>query len=889
MSSGPAQQLWDVFEQVVQLPPDEQGDALAAICGGDEALRTKVAGMLAADRRAGSFIDQPIGRGLQDLDPAGGSAGDSAGDSNGEPNGDPSGSAARLQPGSRIGNYRVIRLLAEGGMGSVYLAARDDDSFSRQVALKVVRGGMTSGQILERLKTERRILAGLSHPYISRLYDGGSTPDGQPYFVLEYIEGEAIDAYCRKNALSIDERLALFVKVCQAVQYAHQNLVVHRDLKPGNILVTPDGDPRLLDFGIAKLVNPDLAGDGADLTDPILRVATPNYASPEQLRGDLITTSSDVYSLGVLLYKLLTGHLPHSFSGLTLAEIESRLESSTPLPPSAAVSRPVETPDEPNKLEDAEATDDTAHRKHPKLASDLDAIVLKALRTVPRQRYSSVEGLADDIERFRHGLPVLAHAGSWRYRARKFVRRHRAAVATAAAVALLLVGFTIAFALQARRVAAERDAAQLERDKKAQVLNLVLDLFRLSSPYVEPGQELTVRDAVERSLGTLGDSLADQPAVRAELLQAVGTILLDLGVNDAARDHFSKALELQRQVYGEDHPALAATTSALAASEKDLGELGRAEELARRALDLARVGAREAGADAEQATQRLANSMNELVSVLCYQSEYENAEQPAREVLELTAKLPAEGSPRIVALEQLARIRDARGDHREAVALDREAVALRRRQFGEMHPGQLGTLNNLGSSLRRSGELDAAETAYGEALDIYRFNFGGRKTSRVLPALLNNLATVAFDRGNFELAERSFLEARKVVAETMGADHVLGLHLDIRLARVHMRLGDPDVEATLRRLIEVWQPRLGADHWRLHEARGVLGETLSFEGRCDEAEPLLIESFERLLDTAGANAKTAALDRLREHFERCGRTETAIEPFAVRLESTSDT
>ncbi|MCB1036088.1 MAG: serine/threonine protein kinase, partial [Acidobacteria bacterium] len=449
--------------------------------------------------------------------------------------------------------------------------------------------GMESESIERRLKAERQILASLDHPYIARLYDGGSTADGRPYFVLEYIDGVPLDEFCEQNQLSVDERLTLFGKVCEAVHYAHQNLVVHRDLKPSNILVTAEGEPRLLDFGIAKLLNPDLHGTGLEPTATWHRLLTPNYASPEQVRGKLVTTATDVYSLGVLLYKILCGRLPHQLTGLSVHEIESVLSEAEPLPPSRVVAEPAADGDETEarpREPEASAGGGAALRRQ--LSGDLDAIVLKALRSAPQHRYGSVEQMAADVRRFQEGRPVVARAGSWRYRAGKFLGRNRRGLALAAALVLAAASFVVALALQAARVAYQRDQARLERDLKSQVLLLVQEIFEQSNPFVVPGQELTVREALERTVPLLQGSLGDQPAVRAELLHTSGTLLGILGSHDLAREELEEALELRRGDEEEMGPGLALSLASLAGVYRDQGDLEKAECLAREAVERSR-------------------------------------------------------------------------------------------------------------------------------------------------------------------------------------------------------------------------------------------------------------------------------------------------------------
>ncbi len=861
MSTQNWKQVWEIFETAIQLQPRERPAFVQEACGGDAKLRQAVLAMLAADEEADSLLDQPVGPigsgGIDDDETL------------------PQAGAQALSRGTKIGPYEILRQIGQGGMGTVYLARRDDDTFQRRVVVKLVRPGMESEALLGRLRTERQILAGLDHPYIARLYDGGTTREGLPYFVLEYVEGEQIDAYCEQNRLTLEERLVLFRKVCEAVHYAHQNLVVHRDLKPSNILVAADGDPKLLDFGIAKLLNPELALSGLEPTSTWHRVLTPNYASPEQIRGKMITTASDVYSLGVLLYKLLTGHLPYVFTGRSAAEIERILTETEPPAPSLAITRQYEDGPEADVQGLPEIPPEQLQRQ---LAGDLDAIVLKALRSSARRRYSSVEQFAVDLERYQRGQPVEARAGSWGYRAGKFVRRNRRAVTAVTGVALLVVGFAVAMAIQAARVARERDQARIERDKKAQVLSLVLDLFEHSNPFVVPGEELTVREALERSVPVFKDGLREQPDVRAELLHTSGSILGVLGSYDAAREQLEEALEIRRDRYGDDHPDVAESLSAVASVYKEDGELDQAEELARLAVDIARRLPEDfAGLPGEHLVQPL----TELVSVMCYRNEYEAAAEHAVQALNLSQQLPAGSNRRIHAIEHLGRVRSAQDNHREAVKLYREALALRRARDGEKHPAQITTLNNLGLNLRHMEEFDAAENAYRQAVSLHRENFGDDLDD---PYLLNNLGGLYLAKKEFESAEKSFREAHKAVMASSGSDHWMVLFFELRIASAQIGQGAyARVESNLRGLLKEWRAKLG-DHWRLAVGESLLGESLSALGRCEEAEPLLVASFERLVERSKGGATQSALDRLRGHFERCG-DRGEIERFEALLES----
>ena len=860
--------VWSVFEGVLDQPPEKRHEALDELCAGDSDLRRNVEKMLMADKGADTLLDQPIFGSEPEAERR-----------------EPSPKSGMLARGTTVGPYRILRRVGQGGMSTVYLAVRADDAFQRHVVVKLVRPGMESDTILERLRTERQILASLDHPNIARLYDGGTTESGLPFFVMEYVEGVPIDAFCEQNRLSVEERLGLFRKLCSSLHYAHQNLVVHRDIKPSNILVTAEGEPKLLDFGIAKLLNPGLSAAGMEPTATWHRALTPNYASPEQIRGKLITTVSDVYSLGVLLYKLLTGRLPHQFQGRSVDEIASILTETEPLPPSLAIthsivgedtrggdgntsSKKAEEPRESAAESTASPDQVVLQTKVPlaeirrQLSGDLDAILLKALRSAPQRRYSSVEQMANDIERHQNGLPVTARAGSWSYRSVKFARRNRRPLAAAGAVFLLLVGFAVAMMLQASRVRFERDQARAERDKKAEVLSLVLELFQFSNPYVQPGEELTVREALERSVPVLEGGLRNQPGVRSELLHTAGSILTVLGAYRPARDQLTEALAIRRDLLGDEHPDVAESKVALAWALKELGDLEEAEVLAREAVAVTRQ-VLPAGDPLH------ARSLNELVSVMCYRFDYEEAEEPAIEALGIARELPRNKVLQVDALIQMARIRNADGKYREGARLNREALALIREHFGENHPDLIVPLDNLGFCLRRLNELDGAESAYLEALKLQSDIFGEEHQNAYV---LNNLAGVRFAKGEYDSAAELYQRAHDTVLKESGLDHWRLYFYGVRIERTRIRQGDPaKAETNLRQMLTRWDSVL-EDNWRRDEGLSVLGESVSLQGRCEEAAPILIESFQNLVSKARQRAQADGFDRLREHFERCGKT-----------------
>jgi tetratricopeptide (TPR) repeat protein/tRNA A-37 threonylcarbamoyl transferase component Bud32 len=512
-------QIAEIFQTVVERPAAERASFLTKICGPDQELRREVESLLAHESED-SFIQNPIGHAAQALTQA------------------PADDMADDMIGRRLGAYRVTRLIGHGGMGAVYEALRDDAQFEQRVAVKVIRRGMETAFARERFLRERQILASLEHPHIARLLDGGATADGLPYFVMEFVAGEPITSYCQRRQLALNDRLRLFRSVCAAVQHAHQKLVVHRDLKPSNILVTEDGAPKLLDFGIAKLLTHDAAPGSATRTETALRLLTPDYASPEQALGQTITTAADVYSLGVVLYELITERRLRQFKTLAPAEIERAICETSPPKPSDAVSR--------------ETFSAGKWQKH--LAGDLDNIVLMAMRKEPERRYQSVEQFSEDLRRYLDGLPVNARADTFKYRAGKFVRRHKLGVIAATLVALSLLGGMVATTRAARIARAERARAERRFEQVRKLSNTFLfdfhDKIQNLAGSTE-AREMVVKTALEY-LDSLAQEAAGDSALQLELAKAYEKVAdvqgnpfaPNLGKREAALASYQKALAI---------------------------------------------------------------------------------------------------------------------------------------------------------------------------------------------------------------------------------------------------------------------------------------------------------------------------------------------------------
>ena len=588
----------------------------------------------------------------------------------------------RLPDGDpRVGPYRLIREIGHGGMGTVHLGVRDDDAFQKRVAIKVLKRGMDSDAIVRRFRHERQILAGLEHPNIAGLLDGGTTPDGLPYFAMEYVEGQPIVEYCDAGRMDTTARLQLFRLVCAAVQHAHQNLIVHRDIKPANVLVTTDGTPKLLDFGIAKLLNPELAGHTLAPTAAGLQLMTPEYASPEQVRGEPVTTATDIYSLGVLLYELLTGRLPYRLTSRTAADIARVVCESVPVRPSTAVTQlPDSGPTAGTRdaakgaSSQASAAYDTLRTAHGdllrrRLAGDLDNIVLKALSKEPARRYASVDQFSEDVRRHLAGLPVIARKDTLGYRTAKFVRRNRAIVIAATLTLLALIGGLIGTAWQARVAREERARAEARFDDVRHLANAALfelhDAIR-ELPGATPARQLLVSKGMEY-LDKLARDAGDRADLQREL--AAGYLKLadvlgrpfnpNLGDTTAALANYRKSAAIYEELGAADSPdatlrrELATAYLRLSEVLSSTGDTADAVSFANKGLKLQTEGGSDATLPAD-ARRELVATYTRVGDLLSNTGDTTSALEQRRRALAMMEAVAATGVDDVANLRQLA-------------------------------------------------------------------------------------------------------------------------------------------------------------------------------------------------------------------------------------------
>lgn len=823
-----------VFEALWDVPRERLATRLGELCRDDSDLRREVERLLWADRRATGFLGRP-GR-----------------DAPAPPD------DALL--GRHVGPYRLLEVLGRGGMSTVYLAERDDGEYRQRVALKRIHPRAMSREALARFRRERQLLAGLEHPHIARFLGGGTSEDGWPYLVMERVEGLPLDVYCDRHRLSVDDRLDLFLQLLDAVRYAHSNLLVHRDLKPENVLVRHDGVVKLLDFGIAKLLEPRLA---VGLTRTGTVPMTPAYASPEQVRGAPITTGSDVYSLGVLLYELLSGRRPYGRGDVSERQLEDAILYAEPRPLSDAVRR--------NGKDGGTTATDLTRR----LRGDLDVIVATALKKDPGERYASVEQLAEDLRRHRESRPIRARPATLRYRAFRFIQRHRIGVAAVLFLTFLLTGFVTALSFQAERVRNERERAE-------QVSQFLIELFSVSDPDVAPGGEATARELLTRGTRRLVDDLED-PLARADVLETLGRVHLRLGMSTEAEPLFRRSLALRRMELGADHPDTAAGLHHLGLGLVDRGELEAARDVFEKALVIRRrrLGERHPEvADTLEGLAQLhwrAERLGDAEALLRQAVEIRRGDPEvlhrARSLSDLGAVLMQRGRPyegRRRLLESLNLRRQVLGpDHpelaqgwvelgytylhsgqpRRAEAVLVRALELQHRVLGSRHGALEDTLLSLADSLREQGRYEEAMERYREAVELDAF-LHGSEDHQDRATLFNNLAVTLGLAGETAEARELFGRTLEIRRRLLGEAHPHVAQTQYSLAVLLAEVGDlREAEALLRQAEAALDGILPQDHPARAYSWVALAQVAAQQGRWSDAERRLAPALDLLRDS----------------------------------------
>ena len=783
--------------------------------------------------------------------------------------------------GQTIGAYRLVSRIGQGGMGSVWLAERCDGRFEGRAAIKLLNVALMGRTGQERFRREGNILARLAHPHIAHLVDAGVSPAGQPYLVLEHVEGQRIDRYCYENSVDVDTRLRLFLDVLEAVAHAHANLIVHRDLKPANVLVSIDGQVKLLDFGIAKLLEGDVQSDrpmppeASALTREGGGALTPEYAAPEQLTGGQVTTATDVYALGVLLYELLSGQHPAGAGVRSPADLVRAIVDTEPRRVSDAVCS--QAGDHGVPANHAARCGTTPGKLRRRLRGDLDTIIAKAMKKTAPERYASVTALADDLRRSLHHEPISARPDTLRYRTATFVRRHVRGVATGATVVLLLGGLT---GFYTTRLATERDRAGLEAQKAAKVSELLTSLFTSADPYatrVTQG-EPTVRGLLDAGADRVERELVGQPELQAEMLTVLGRIYRRLGAYDRARPLLERALVIGRPVFGSE-------------------------------------------------SVRLAQSVHDLGIVLSEKGDYEAAARNLEHALNMRRKLLGPEHPDVaITLVELGRVYQDQGYNRRAEPLQREALAIRRKVLGEAHRETATSLSDLASVLRLNGDFSGAESllrlcletnlkALGEdhpnaytplhdlaliagsrkdypaAESLFRQALvRGRKTlgdeHPAVAMTLNGLSRVLREQNKYDEAASVLEDALKIARPALGSEHPLVAIYEINLASVQLARHDAGAADTLLRralparvrapgIVPTRRRSFPEDDWSVGATKSLRGATLAALEHYEEAEAMLLDADRELEATNQRDEARTTITRLAALYDAWGRHDKA--------------
>jgi len=873
------QRIETILDELLDLAPEVRGARLDVLAAGEPELREEIDRLLAADSATGSGV---LDRGLAAV-------------------------AWRVmeeeaaaEPGERIGPYRVVRLLGRGGMGEVLLAERAEGDFEQQVALKIVRGGPNRTEIVERFRRERRILARLRHPNIAALYDGGVTADGVPYFAMEYVNGERITDWCDARTLGVAQRVDLFESVCRAVEHAHRNLVVHRDIKPGNVFVTSEGGAKLLDFGIGKLLDPE-SGEETQATRSFL---TPAFAAPEQIRGEGASTSSDVFSLGMLLYVLLTGHHPHGDASRSMEVARAIAEDDAP-DPSTRAGRDSTTMSA-SEIAARRGMEPAELRR--RLKGDLDNIVAKALRRDPDERYASARELAEDLQRYRRSEPVRARPATMQYRMSRFVRRHRVGVAAASVTFVAAVAGVAGVAWQGRVAEHERDRAQAVKD-------YLIEVFSAADPSFESGKTLTAAELVERGAERIQDRFGDEPEIRAEITEVLGSVLTGLALYERADELLQEALREHRRM--GDRPRAASALSALAVNATHRGELEAAERLQREALaavrDLYGDGPQEAealhslgrilahagrpeeaievlreaiavGRGAGLTKPELADYHTSLAGPLMDVGRLEDSEREYRAAL---AALPEVSVATGSTLAELTRLLNHMGRNEEAEEASRRALQVLREEYGPVgHPDVGHALNSLASILSEKGELDEAEALQLEGLDVLRRTLGNDHS--FVAGIMNNLAITKQRQHDYQAAADLLEEGLRIMERSLSPTHPRLLPYLCNWAD-NLRLSGRHAEAVQagERAVALAHETRGERHFEVSYALLSLGLAHQAAGNATGAEEAMREAWDIRTEHLGAgNPRT--LDVLMRMCDVLEEDDRRAEALRLRDRSVAD-
>ncbi|MBU0637753.1 MAG: serine/threonine-protein kinase [Planctomycetes bacterium] len=842
------QQVRRVFAEVCQLPVEERTGHLDRACGNDAELRAEVETLLYHDEetlpvKPRISAAQAFGRG-----------------SRGAPATPPADGAAEAPARveripKHIGRYRIVGKIGQGGMGAVFEAEQDYPA--RTIALKVIRPGIASENVLRRFKFEAQVLGRLQHPGIAQIYEADTarieTAEGfsveQPFFAMEYVRGRPLNELVGQKNLDIRQRLELFAKICEAVQHAHQKGVIHRDLKPSNILVDNSGQPRILDFGVARITDADVQVTTLQTNLGEL-IGTIPYMSPEQVAGDSreLDTRSDVYALGVVLYQLLTGRLPHDLEGKTIPEAARTIVEVNPAPLSSV-----------NRV----------------FRGDLNTIVTKALEKDKNRRYQSASDLAADVRHYLNDEPITARPASSLYQLRKFSQRNKTLVGGILAVfVVLIVGAVVSTweavrAMQAERLAERRLVQMQAETEKARVINKFFNQMLVAADPGQDGRDVRVAEVLQRAAANFGVQLTDQPEIEADLQNTIGTVYVGLGLFAEAEPHLRAALDTRTRLLGDEHPDTLVTVVNLAAALKELNRPADAEQLIRRALDTRR---RLFG---EEHTQTL-DTMNSLAGILQKQGRVAEAEALWRQTLAAQRRTLASDDPQLlITMNNLAQLLKQLRRPADAEPLLREALDLQTQVEGEEHPHTLTSMSNLAMTLKAQDKYPEAEALLRRVVAIRQRTLGEHPATYTA---ISNLAATLRDHGRLADAEVPTREALAGFRQTLGPENRTTLAAANNLASLQVDLGRAaEAETLYLELLKTARRILPEGHYLIRVFERNYGACLTALGRYQAAEMLLVGSYESLAASLGPTHEHThkTLTKLIELYEAWGKPEQA--------------
>ena len=821
-----------IFERALGVNLSERDKFLEKECDDDEEIKNEVKSLLDAYTQTKDFLEVPTIQSLGDTE-----------------------SAPTVDPfiGKHIGHYLIESEAGTGGMGVVYKGKRDDKEFEHKIAIKILKHNFNSEYVLKRFQIERQTLANLQHPNIARLLDGGKSNEGFPYLVMEFIDGVPITQYCDDNKLNTRARLELFRTVCSAVQYAHQNLVVHRDIKPGNVLVNKEGRPKLLDFGIAKLIDRNVKETDNTLTKTGMWNLTPEYASPEQINGENITTRSDIYSLGILLYELITGHQPYKITDATPAGISKIITEEQIDKPS----------DKFKSIEDISRSDGSIKKITPEsisrvrnekpekiyqyLKGDLDNIVIKATQKDPERRYNSADQFSEDIKRYLTGLPVIARKDTLAYRASKFVSRHKIGVTLSSLLTLTLITSTILITWQADIAARQRDKAQTEALKFEQVNNFLQEMLSSVDP-TEIGRDVKVYDILEKAAEDIRIDLKNQPDIEASIRSTLGNAYVNLGEYEKGKPQLEKALEINEKLYGENSEQVAKNLHDLGLYFDWIGKYKTADSLYKKSITIFR-------SVIHKPDKNYAAALNDYAVLRTNYGQYDEAENYLEEALEIFKDFEG-GINRDVAsvLNNMAIVFHYKDDLAGAEKYYLKAQEIFIKLFGEDHPEVASTYNNLAFVYVDKNELNKAEEYFYKSYRMKLFLKGEDHPDVGLA--LNNLGALNVKMKNYKKSEKYLKEALQQYKKTLPDDHVwVGLS-NYWLGEVYLKTNRfEDAQNHLRKSLEIRVKKLPEDNKDIWQTRSELGICLYELKKYSKAEKLITSCFEYFLENYPADTE----------------------------------